>query len=183
MPIRIKPGKAIKIEVKEGESIKISTPFGGQGCDLVFLEFDQALTRNINGGFGYSSLIADIGTKLYDCHGNNILTITKKNTNSSIDIIFPGCFSELYEDRRKGCRDVLSEVLGVKRWHLPAVVSLFVDTQIINKSKIKFKPSSAKAGDYITIKAMKQVDLAISCCPDDEVCFPNPSEIVIEKLD
>ena len=43
--------------------------------------------------------------------------------------MLPGCWREIYDDGRPGCRDLISEALGVKRRELTGMLSFFVDAR------------------------------------------------------
>lgn len=177
MMVCLKPGEAKKLEMKLEERLKLQTPSGGQAIDLTFLRFDQALTRNINW-----TIKGKEGTTLYNRNGEGVLKIVEKKTDSGIDLLFPGCYKEIYNDKRSGCRDLLSKILKVRRSDMPAVVSFFMDVHVAADGQLRILPSSAGAGDYVIIEALKDVVVGVTCCPDDVVACPNPSEITIELI-
>ena len=116
----VEPGAAAKrLDLGAGETIVISTVKGGQGGDLSFPGFDQALTRNINGWerFGEPWLVfaADPGMRLYDGEGRRCFEVGECVGDGRNDIMYPGCWSELYEDGRQGCRDLIAGALGIER--------------------------------------------------------------------
>ena len=175
MKIHLKPGEAVKLELKSKEKLKIITPLGGQVADMTFLSFSQSLTRNFN-----RTVKLEENMILYDNNCNGILKLTKKKTDSNIDLLFPGCFKEIYKDHRPGCRDMLSKVFNVKRSELPDVVSFFMDVKVSENGKLEILPSSARGGDYVVLECLRDVVVGVTCCPDDLVACPNPSEIIVE---
>jgi len=184
--IVLPPGTAVAIPLGEGDVAKVVTPEGGQGGDLTFLGFDQALTRNINGGekfrekFGNLKLTfyADAGMKLYDADGTAYLEIMEVHSDLRVDIMYPGCWREIYEDGRPGCRDLLSEALGVERRELTGMASFFVKCSVDDDGYV-FSQVDSEPGDYLTLKALRPVTLGISTCPDTEL-QANPSDLVVE---
>lgn len=182
----LSPGTATAIALREGDVVKVIAAEGGQGGDLTFLGFDQALTRNINGGekfrdkFGNLKLTfyADAGMKLYDGDGTAYLEVIEVHSDLRVDIMYPGCWREIYEDGRPGCRDLLSDVLGVERKQLTGMASFFVKCSVDDDGYV-FSEVDSEPGDYLMLKALRPVTLAVSTCPDTEL-QANPSDLVVE---
>jgi len=91
------------------------------------------------------------------------------------DLLWPGCSTQSYRDKRKGCRDVLSEVLGIELEELPAVCTLFMNTDIYEY----MVPTAVQAGDYVVLEALEEVELGVTSCTSDFWCNPIPSEIKV----
>jgi len=177
------PGTAEMFPLEEGDEVKITSPEGGQGGDFTFLGFDQALTRNMNGleKFGNAlklTFYADAGMKLYDGDGVPHLEVVDVHSDLRVDIMYPGCWREIYEDGRPGCRDLLSEVLGVERKQLTGMASFLVKCSVDDDGYV-FSEVDSEPGDYLTLKALRPVKLAISTCPDTDL-QANPSDLVVE---
>ena len=177
------PGTAKAFPLEEGDEVKITSPEGGQGGDFTFLGFDQALTRNMNGfeKFGNAlklTFYADAGMKLYDGDGVPHLEVVDVHSDLRVDIMYPGCWREIYEDGRLGCRDLLSEVLGVERKQLTGMASFLVKCSVDDDGYV-FSEVDSEPGDYLTLKALRPVTLAISTCPDTEL-QANPSDLMVE---
>ncbi len=176
------PGTARAFTLEEGDVVKVISPEGGQGGDLTFLGFDQSLTRNINGWEKWGNLkitfYADPGMKLYDGDGVPYLEVVEVNSDLRVDIMYPGCWREIYEDRRPGCRDLLSEALGVERKELTGMASFLVKCRV-DEDGYMFSAVDSRPGDYLTLKALRPVTLAVSTCPDTEL-QANPSDLVVE---
>jgi len=165
-------GTARAFALETGEVVKILAPHGGLGGDFTFLGFDQSLTRNIAGWekFGTYKLTfyADPGMKIYDGDGVPYLEVLEVHSRLRVDIMYPGCWREIYEDRRPGCRDLLAEVLGVKRKEITGMASFFVKCTVDEDGYV-FSPNAmdARPGDYLKLKALRPVTLGVSACPDD----------------
>jgi len=181
--ITLGPGTAGAFSVEEGDEIKITSPDGGQGGDFTFLGFDQALTRNINGWdkFGKVKLTfyADPGMKLYDGNGTPHVEVVQVHSDHRVDIMYPGCWREIYADGRPGCRDLLAEALGVQRGELTGMASYWVTCEV-DKDGYMFGPIDIKAGDYLVLRALRPVTLAISACPDDTLPGMRPANLTVE---
>lgn len=180
----IQHGTVKLFELKKGDRVKIWTPDGHQGGDLSFPGFDQSLTRNINGWerFGRPKLIfaADPGTKLYDGDGQAVFEMGDATPGLWSDIMYPGCWSELYPDGRPGCRDLLAQALGVSRRSLPGVLSFFANIEEIDREGYGFGPMKTKPGDFISLMALMDTQLAITACPDDTIEGVTPSYVIVE---
>ncbi len=163
--------------------VKITSPEGGQGGDFTFLGFDQSLTRNINGWEKWGNVkltfYADPGMKLYDGDGTPYVEVVEVHSDLRVDIMYPGCWREIYKDGRPGCRDLLSEALGVERKDLPGVASFFTGCSVDDEGYM-FSSFDIQPGDYLKLRALRPVTLAISACPDDTLPGIRPSDLVVE---
>lgn len=181
--VAIKPRTAHAFHLGQGDLIKIAAPKGGQWGDFTFIGFDQSLTRNKNGWekFGEIKLTfyAEAGMKLYDGEGIPYLEVMEVNSCGRVDIMYPGCFREVYADGRPGCRDLLSEALGIERKDITGMATFWVTCEV-DEEGYMFKPLDIKAGDYLLLKALRSVDLAVSACPDDTMAGVKPSSLVVE---
>lgn len=181
--VTLGPGTAGAFPLQEGDEVKIISPAGGQGGDLTFWGFDQALTRNINGwekwGKVKLTFYADAGMKLYDGEGIAYLEVVEVHSDHRVDIMYPGCWREIYDDRRPGCRDLLSEALGIERKDLTGMASYWVTCEV-DQDGYMFGPLDIKAGDYLLLRALRPVTLAVSACPDDTLPGMLPGDLVVE---
>ena len=177
------PGTARSFLLGEGDVVKIISAEGVQGGDLTFLGFDQSLTRNINGWEKFGSVkltfYADPGMKLYDGDGTPYLEVLEVHSDLRVDIMYPGCWREIYQDGRPGCRDLLSEALGVERKELTGMASFFVEC-VVDEDGYMFSSLDNQPGDYLTLRALQPVTLAVSTCPDDSLPGIRPSDLVVE---
>jgi uncharacterized protein YcgI (DUF1989 family) len=177
------PGTAKAFPLEDGDEIKITSPDGGQGGDFTFLGFDQALTRNINGWEKFQSVkvtfYADPGMKLYDGDGTPFVEVVEVHSHLRVDIVYPGCWREIYEDGRPGCRDLLSEALGVERRDLTGMASFFAKCDV-DEDGYMFSDLSIQPGDYLVLRALRPVTVAVSACPDDTLPGIKPSDLVVE---
>jgi uncharacterized protein YcgI (DUF1989 family) len=183
--ITLPPGSATAIPLQRGDEVKITSPEGGQGGDFTFLGFDQALTRNINGWEKFGSVkvtfFADPGMKLYDGDGTPFVEVVEVHSDLRVDLVYPGCWREIYEDGRPGCRDLLSEALGVQRKELTGMASFWVACEV-DEDGYKFSDLNIQPGDYLVLRALRPVTLAISACPDDTLPGIRPSDLKLEVM-
>lgn len=172
-PVRVDHGTARRFGLAAGESIRIATPDGGQGGDFSFIGFDQAVTRNAIGwelhGRPWLAFSADPGSKLYDGDGEPVLEVVAANGDGRNDIMYPGCWSGVYEDGRAGCRDLISEALGIERRELTGMLSFFVNHSVEDDTYRGLAEVSLSPGDHIELKALRDCACAVSACPDTEI--------------
>lgn len=180
----IEPGVGERVELAAGETLVISTPDGAQGGDFSFLGFDQALTRNINGWqrFGKPWLVfaADEGMRLYDGEGEPALEVGECVGAGRNDIMYPGCWAELYDDGRPGCRDLIARALGIERREITGMLSFFVNASADDDAYRGLADVALKPGDHITLRALRHVVAAVSACPDTEIPGWRAGELVLE---
>ena len=183
--ITLPPGSATAIPLQSGDEVKITSPEGGQGGDFTFLGFDQALTRNINGWEKFGSVkvtfYADPGMKLYDGDGIPFVEVVEVHSELRVDLVYPGCWREIYEDGRPGCRDLLSEALGVERKELTGMASFWAACDV-DEDGYQFSDLNIQPGDYLVLRAVRPVILAVSTCPDDTLPGIRPSNLVIDVM-
>lgn len=169
----IESGTGERVDLAAGETLVISTPDGAQGGDFSFPGFDQALTRNINGWkrFGKPWLVfsADEGMRLYDGDGDAVFEVGECVGDGRNDIMYPGCWSEIYEDGRPGCRDIIAAALGMERRELTGMLSFFVNATADSEAYRGLAEVALKPGDHITLRALRDTPAAVSACPDTAI--------------
>ena len=182
-PITLAPGTATAIHLDGGDEVKITSPQGGQGGDFTFVGFDQALSRNINGWEKFGTVkvtfYADPGMKLYDGDGTPFVEVVEVHSALRVDIVYPGCWREIYADGRPGCRDLLSEALGVERKELTGMASFWAACEV-DEDGYMFSNLDIQPGDYLVLRAIRPVTLAVSACPDDTLPDIRPSDLLVE---
>lgn len=171
--VRVEATSAKRFDLSAGQTIKIATPDGGQGGDFSFLGFDQAVTRNVNGWnkYGRPWLVyaADPGMVLCDGNGKPLMEVGPSEGDGRNDIMYPGCWSDVYEDGRPGCRDLISGALGVERHALTGMLSFFVNAEVTGEAFKGLAAVDISPGDYVSFKALEPVATAVSACPDTEI--------------
>lgn len=177
-------GTGLGFDMATGEEVRISSPDGGQGGDFSFAGFDQAMTRNINGWkrFGRPWLVfsADPGMFLYDGDGEPVMEVGHCSGDGRNDIMYPGCWSELYEDGRPGCRDLIAEGLGIDRAAIAGMLSFFVNATVDTTAYRGLEQVTIRPGDHITLRALRELRAAVSACPDVEIPGWTPGDLRVE---
>lgn len=177
-------GTACRADLEPGEELVITSPDGSQGGDMSFIGFDQALTRNINGWERYRRpwlvFAADPGMRLYDGDGQPVLEVVDYVGDGRNDIMYPGCWAEVYDDRRPGCRDLIAEALGIHRSELTGMLSFFVNAEADSEAYRGLGEVSLEPGDHIVFRALRPVAAAVSACPDVDIPGWRPGELRVE---
>lgn len=171
--VEVQHGTAERFDLRAGETIRIGSPDGSQGGDLSFPGFDQALTRNKLGWkrFGRPWLVysAEAGDSLFDVDGEATLELTSIQGEGVADIMYPGCWDEVYEDRRPGCQDLISTALGLERRELHGMLSFFVGYSADDLAYRGLAGVPIVPGDHLEFRALRDVPFAVSACPDLEI--------------
>ena len=171
--IEVPHGTAQRFDLRSGDEIRIETPDGAQGGDFSFPGFDQALTRNKLGWkrFGRPWLVyaAEPGDSLFDVDGEAAFELIALEGEGVADIMYPGCWDEVYEDRRPGCQDLISGALTIHRRDLTGMLSFFIgysadDTAYRGLARVDLNP-----GDHLTFRALRDISCAVSACPDRDI--------------
>lgn len=176
-------GTAERFELTAGETIRIETSDGAQGGDFSFPGFDQALTRNKLGWkrFGRPWLVfaAEPGDSLFDVDGEAVFELTARVGEGIADIMYPGCWDEVYEDRRPGCQDLISAALGIERRDLIGMLSFFVGYSADDLAYRGLSGVDLKPGDHLEFRALRDVTCAVSTCPDQEIPGWRPGSLLV----
>lgn len=170
---RVSHGTAERFDLRRGDVVTIITPDGRQGGDFSFPGFDQSLTRNKLGWekYGQPWLVfsAAEGDSLFDGDGTAILEVGPCRGDGSNDIMYPGCWDEVYEDGRPGCRDLISKALGIERRQITGMLSFFISSTADNEVYRGLGPVDLKPGDHVSFRALCDTPAAVSACPDTEI--------------
>jgi len=163
-------GTAERFDLEAGDVIRIETPDGAQGGDFSFPGFDQALTRNKLGWkrFARPWLVysAQEGDSLFDVHGEATFEVTSMKGEGVADIMYPGCWDEVYPDRRPGCQDLISAALGLDRSELVGMLSFFIGYSADDLAYRGLSGIDLKPGDHLEFRALVPASCAVSACPD-----------------
>lgn len=179
----VTPGEATRIDLRSGETLRIESPDGGQGGDMSFLGFDQAVTRNAIGwaihGRPWLVFSAEPGNRLYNGDGVAMMEVGEKSGDGLNDIMYPGCWSDVYPDGRPGCRDLISASLGIPRAGLTGMLSFMIDSEVTATEYRGLAHTVVAPGDFVSFRALADLTAAVSACPDDEIPGWRPAPLRI----
>ncbi len=190
---------AISFEVKEGDYIQIICPTGRQCSD--FVAFDTAkLDKGLEKGLDWQTTRTFMGntfpgpglySKFYDTDHEPLVEVIR-DTVGRHDTFNLACTSKYYEDAgyfgHPNCSDNLSnsmEKFGVQRkkgWH---AINLFFNTSAGGQNTLLSDESFARPGDYVIVRALKDLTCGTSACPSDiDPCNSwNPTNIFVRTYD
>mgnify|MGYP002633500109 CR=1 FL=1 len=181
---RVEHGNAIRLDLDPGDLVTISTSDGAQGGDFSFPGFDQSLTRNKIGWqkFGRPWLVysADPGDSLYDGDGEAVFEVVEYRADGSNDIMYPGCWDEVYPDRRPGCRDLISAALAIERRQITGMLSFFISHTADDQAYRGLGEVDLNPGDYLSLRALRATAAAVSACPDTEIPGWRAGDLCVE---
>ncbi len=191
----IKPGTAISYEVLSGDYIQVIDVFGKQCSD--FLAFDRnAINNRIELGIdltatrtlmGLAHPMPGLFSKFFDKEFQPMLEVIQ-DTVGHHDSFALACSSKYYEDQgypgHNNCSDNFNSVLEKyfikSRPGWPAI-NFFYNTKY-DKNSVQFLDEPwSRPGDYVLLRALKDLVCASSSCPDDidPANGWNPTEICV----
>ncbi len=196
----LKKGDKIKILIPFGGQV---SDIVFEGFNQSITREKLTYSRHVSGTTTPMAKTLEQGECLYNCEGKPILLLKENNVSElsindyfkilpdhidknrlflqeplikpTHDLLWPGCSSEIYKNEKKGCRELLSEVLDLELKNLPSVCSLFMTLG----SKNNIIPSPVQKNDNVVFEALEDVLLGVTSCPDDWFCNLNPSEVNI----
>ncbi len=190
---------AISFEVKEGDYIQIICPTGRQCSD--FVAFDTAkLEKGVEKGLDWQTTRTFMGntfpgpglySKFYDTDHEPLVEVIR-DTVGRHDTFNLACTSKYYEDAgyfgHPNCSDNLTGAMqkyGVQKqkgWH---AINLFFNTSAGGQNTVLSDESFARPGDYVIMKALKNLTCGTSACPSDiDPCNSwNPTNIFVRTYD
>ena len=190
---------AISFEIKEGDYIQIICPTGRQCSD--FVAFDTAkLEKGIEKGLDWQTTRTFMGntfpgpglySKFYDTDHEPLVEVVR-DTVGRHDTFNLACTAKYYEDAgyfgHPNCSDNLTgsmQKYGVQKqkgWH---AINLFFNTSAGGQNTVLSDESYARPGDYVIMKALKDLTCGTSACPSDiDPCNSwNPTNIFVRTYD
>ena len=180
--------------VKAGQTMRIVDLEGEQGVDFLVYDAEDyrdryaaADTMKINGG-----IFVEEGTVLYSIKCNPLMTVVA-DTCGAHDTI-GGCCSDWINRTRydapgqRNCRDNFLaefEKWGMDERDMVANLNFFAYVPVGPRGEMDFKPPISKPGDYVDLRAERDVLTIISNCPqiNNPAAGFNPSPLQITIRD
>jgi len=179
--IRVRAASARAFELKAGQFIQVIDVEGRQCSDLLAFDaaalavgeewgLDPTVTRTLAGS---SYPMPGLHAKYFDARMQPLLE-TVQDTVGRHDAFALACTAKYYEDQgfpgHANCSDnfnAVLEPLGVRsRAGWPAI-NFFYNTFIQPCGSLCFAEPWSKAGDYVLLRALKDLVVAVSSCADD----------------
>ena len=191
-PIRarqIRPGQGQAVEVKAGHLLQVQTVQGKQVADFVAFTvgdteeyLSTSATRSVN-----ASIIPRQGMKLYSNRRQPMFELVE-DTVGRHDMLYACCDPVRYESLgspgHANCREALADAMssyGVGFDRIPSPINWFMNVSIMQRGELEIREPLAEKGDYVILRALKDVIAAVSACPQDLIATNGfkPTDILI----
>jgi uncharacterized protein YcgI (DUF1989 family) len=175
----IPQGRATMVEIDAGQRVRIVNHLGQQVVDTwVFARRSGAefLSMEHNRGKLYK-LFFEPGDVLISNLRRPLVEITADTSPGRHDTLCSSCDAGSYEEYGQGknhpnCRANILKAFadrGLPLAIVPCPWNLFMDIPVTAEGKMSDRPSSARPGDYVELKALADVMLVCSPCPQASI--------------
>jgi len=191
--VHIPAGEARVVETRVGSRVSIVCPLGEQVADLIgFCLQDPAEylsvshTRNM-----LWRLYLRVGDFLVSNRREPLLEILRDDVGKH-DLLCVACDEKRYSldygiSGHRSCAENFRTVLQERAWPttwLPDPINVFQNAPIDRDLTQAILPSVAKPGDRLVLRAMKELLLVVSACPQDQAAtngyVPKPIDLIVE---
>ena len=183
--------------LRTGEIIKVINSHGSQVLDSWAFSAADAHeymcmqhTHSVN-----SSINIEPGWNLVTNRRRPILQLVEDSSPGKHDTVLCACNSAIYAELgvtgdHRSCEDNLHEVLranGISLTFTPPPLNLFMNTPVVTGGAIDRRAPVSKAGDFVRLKAMMDLLIVFSACPQDitpingDLCQPQDAAFVVER--
>ena len=174
---QIRPGDAEAVELRAGELLQIVDCEGKQVADcVVFSLADQqewgstAVTRSAN-----DNVMLIKGRQFWSNRRRPLLEVIDDSVGRH-DILYACCdpirYEKLGAPDHANCRTALAEALtpwAIGRDRVPDPINWFMNVAIKQRGDLEIREPLSEAEDYVVVKALEDVIVAVSACPQDLV--------------
>ena len=172
----IKGGYGGRIEVGRNQIIEVVNVQGGQVCDFFAFNADN-VREHLSPGHTRSVLRRvhlEVGDQLCSVLRNPMLELVEDTTGVN-DFCVPQCDPQRYVQDfgvsgHRNCRDNLAEAMAdhdIPYEYLPEPFNFFSRLRSTPTGRLQQKGSPAKVGDRVGLRALMDVIVAVSACPQD----------------
>jgi uncharacterized protein YcgI (DUF1989 family) len=176
--------------LRNGERLQIVDQTGKQTCALVAFRGDDpaewlstAHTRE-----GLDAIMLGVGSLLASNRHTWLLRV-EEDTVGRHDLLLPACSEQRYLNPyglrfHANCQDNLLAALkehGIAPAFLPDPVNLFMHVGILARGELAIREPLSEAQDSITFRALQDLVVALSACPQDQNATNafNPTDILV----
>ena len=174
--IIVKGGYGGRLEVRRSQTIEVVNVQGGQVCDFFAFNADN-VREHLSPGHTRSVLRKvnlDVGDRLCSVLRNPMLELLEDTTGVN-DFCVPQCDPQRYVQDfgvsgHRNCRDNLAEAMtdyDIPYEYLPEPFNFFQSSPIDSDGSLRQQGSPARAGDKVALRALMDVIVAVSACPQD----------------
>lgn len=174
-PLPARHGRALRLAC--GEAVELVNLHGTQVADcwafatdnpLEYMAMDQ--TRSVN-----STIRPSRGMAFVSNHRRPMLTLEEDTSPGIHDTLLCACNEAIYREHgcvpgHRSCEQNLHEALAgfdVRLPFTPAPFNVFMNVPVSAEGKIDRLPPASKPGDLIRLRALMDVIVAFSACPQD----------------
>jgi len=174
MQRRIEPQTGTAFEVRAGQTIRVTDPFGEQVSDLTaFALGDTREWLSSGRTIDYANTIAlTEGHVLFSNRSNPMLTIASDRVGRH-DFLLAPCSPEMfqrlygYEGEHPSCFMNLADSLaefGIEPDQVPTAFNIFMNVNVLPSGELRIDPPPSKAGDYIEFRAEMDLVVGLTAC-------------------
>ncbi len=176
--ITIQPREGAAIELKGGQSLKVTDLEGGQVADLLAYRADDFIEKLSTGAtIDYNgTLYVGKGDYLYSNRYNPLLLIVE-DTVGAHDLLHPPCSTAMYRAQYKiqgdhpSCFANFIRLLrkyGLEEKDIGTPFNIFMNTRVNVDGRVEVKAPLSQAGDYVLLQAETDLLVAVTACSVEE---------------
>jgi uncharacterized protein YcgI (DUF1989 family) len=186
--------EGIAVPLRAGERLRITNLHGGQVVDtwaLARADVREYLSME-HTRTSLGKLVPAAGDHLYSSRRRPLLTLVEDTSPGVHDTLIAACDRERYaqlgaEGYHANCADNFRRALslrGIEADRVPSPLNLFMNIGWDEAGTLDFRPSPARAGDYVTLQAAVDVTVVLSACPMDlnPINTGGPVDVSLEIL-
>jgi len=174
MTYRIEPQTGTAFTLRRGDTLRVIDPTGEQVADLIAFDagdHDEWLSsgRSIDYNDTIRFTTRDV---LYSNRSRPMLTIVA-DTVGVHDFLYTPCCRETFTliyghtGDHPSCFDNLARNLapfGISADRIPTTFNAFMNVEVAQDGKVKVLPPRSRAGDYIELRAEKDLLIGLTAC-------------------
>ncbi len=189
--VHIAPRSGGAVRVKKGQRVKVTDIQGKQVCDFFAVNPNNA-AEFLSGTYTRSStgyMRPQVGQPLYNNQRKQIMVL-EEDTVKRHDMLYAPCDSIRYEvdyglKGHANCKDNVLKALAEFNLHppvTPEVVNFFQNSGPDENENMVINEPLSKAGDYVVVRALEDLIVAVSACPQDQNPANgfNPTDLKLE---
>lgn len=173
----IKAQHGTALTIKKGQLLKVTDTEGRQVSDLFCADADN-LQDSLSGGrtIDYNETIyLQKGHKLFSHSGNELMEIIE-DTCGQHDILVTPCSLQMFQmmsnskEHHRSCLENLAQNLepfGIQEWQINSTFNIFMHVLVRLSGRIDILPPTSLPGDFIVLKACRDLVLGLTACADE----------------
>lgn len=188
-PLVIPARQGSACALRSGQSIRIINTHGGQVVDLwAFVTGSTDYLSMPHSVVGLGRIKPSAGDTLVSNLREPVLQLTEDRSPGTHCMLFAACDPARYRllganGHHDNCADNLraqSKLHAIELTGIPTPLNLFMNTQFTGHKVMTIEAPEAQPGDSVTFRALRDVTVVMSACPQDMVpvnghgCTPQP---------